>query len=770
MHSKGNVVAMAITAIIITAAAAAFIVTFYGTPAPELPMSTALSETEISVKKAIALGISKWAETGFDQEEPMWYNNGDYPPSFDQAKGSLKAVVEEEIGNVLAELERQRGYKFEGSAKVEFPGTDNVSDITALSDEAKKSVEVKVSGFQVKDEKGSIVTVKEFATTQKFDYPVWDIYGKMLEWSTADMGDVDRGNFYLNLEAILNRKPYQFRFCDCGIIDKEAREEEIAKGKISWEEVEEEAIKPALESLKAKFASNPNIVCNYVVEKKVVENIPNVVKRGAAGCSCSITGPNPDTGAEGNPIAETIPSDSPYHTIYCWSNTELGKPKEQCQILNRTNVNPGMAPGQETTFTSLCETEGAIALVDDLNSDQKCTIFNTEECYTVDEIKDDATKMQLCLDQKLCFKDDTQCQQSYGENPFLDVGATHEVVGMTKRAGAVLRFECKDVQSRVGTETEFKQLSSSIVVRFALLKGSPPPEFCTTEAGPICKYGALVTLIGIECTPWDPCFLDAGDEAACGVCECMSEKQIIARPDDYLGMDDATANSWCKTQGGTFKCPSTIEAAGLTPACDTFQKEAEAAGKSLDCVLYSCDVVGDTVMRGCSSFTLYPTPCGDKLCKSCTADGFCDVNASKVGKSCGFGKNAETPSGKETNKGYSPKCFGCNDAGECVLKENLENVNCYSSGGCDTNCSVEGKCSVYDPSIVGKWCPKKTTEKYQCEGCRVSGSVLVCDSRESCPLGCCYNATTGWARCKEAGKNCCPLDEEVKSEACTRET
>ncbi len=745
MDSKGNVVAMSVTAIIIIIGIAAFIATFYQTPAPTVPISTALSETKISINKALALGISEWAETGFDQQNAVWYNNGNFPPSLEETKQSLRDAVRKEITDVLNELEVQRGYtyEFDNPAEgmiIEF-GFDDVVSTDELN---KQSITVKVGGFSVKDEKGNVITVKEFETEEKFDYAVWNLYSEMYEWAENDSGGIS-----LHLQELLDSAPYQLQLCDCGLITKTTEDSVILKGSITWNNridpntgetiqgMESFVIEPALQDLQARFADKPSVICSYVVEDKTIENIPNIIKRGQAGCSCP--------GGTGLENSEEILGT----TVSSWRTDEVGKPELYYGIIDsneemREDVNSKRGFPILESFLRVERTNQIPPL-----TYKNCSEFNNNP-------EDEG----LCNAGQMCFHTDTACIQAYAneDQAYLLIEGDNEVIGMTRRVAALVRFKCEDSASRVKTEKEFKNLGAEVLIRFAVLKGAEPPDFCTTEDGPVCEYGgSAVTpnVIGLECTPWDDCFLNPEDAVACGVCECMIGSQIIDPLADAIGADlfarheageifscdddGDPACAWCHNKGGLFTCPASEEFEETTTDCQILIDETINAGKSEQCLLYSCDVENNTVKRGCI-FNDTPVPCDS--CRKCNLEGFCVSDDAKEGQMC------VPPS----SSGGNQNCYQCTSEGDCAVNAEAIGVNmCSNSYGCLTYCAADGTCTFINNEDLGLQCPTNKPD-YECKECGIKNNKLICGA--ICDKGCCSDGS--WGRCMNADGKCCP--------------
>ena len=732
--SKGNVVAMVVATIIVVIVIAAFIVTFYQTPAPTVPISTALSETKISVNKALALGISEWAETGFDQEQPTWYNNGDFPASLEEAKQSLRDSVKAEIDQVLEELESQRGYTYEFDDPVEGVKLEfDFDDAATTGDLDKESVTVTISGFSVRDERGNVVTVKEFETEEKFDYSVWGLYSEMHEWAQDDSGGISD-----NLQMMLDSAPYQVQLCECGIITNVTEDSVILNASVTWEDridpdtsatiqgVKSFVVDPALANLQARFADKPSVTCHYTVEDKAIENIPNIIRRGQAGCECA-----GGAGLENEPGVAASG----------WRTDEVGKPELYYGVMEsdedmRDNVSSGNGFSTVESYLRIERTDAIPPLV-----------------YTnCSEFSDNPEDEGLCNAGKICFHTDQACIDAYEDEdtgePYLTLTGDNEVIGMTRRIAALVRFKCEDSTSRVKTEEEFKNLSAEVLIRFAVLKGAEPPDFCTTETGPVCEYGAAEgggggpvdtgpgPIIGPDCTPWETCSSDAGDAAACNICECMVGSQIIDSG-DYDGSDEV---EWCSGRGGAFACPATEEFDGTTASCQAIIEQTISGGRSEQCLEYSCEVEGNTVMRGCA-FNDAPVSCDS--CRVCNPAGFCVANAAQEGQMC-------VPQPRPA--GAVQDCYNCTSMGDCVVNAGAIGVEqCSNSRGCLTYCAADGTCTNVNNADIGIACPRDNDD-YECRTCTVSNNKLVCGS--SCDQGCCSGG--GWGRCMNPDGKCCP--------------
>ena len=335
----------------------------------------------------------------------------------------------------------------------------------------------------------------------------------------------------------------------------------------------------------------------------------------------------------------------------------------------------------------------------------------------------------LCNAGKICFYTDEACIKAYesADESYVTVTGDNEVLGMTRRIAALVRFKCEDSESKVKTEDEFKNLSAEIIVRFAVLKGSEPPEFCTTEDGPICLYGASGNIIGLECTPWDDCFLDPQDEAVCGVCECMNGSQIISPIGDLVGQPlwdrhetgetfdcldpNDPACAWCHSKGGLYKCPSAEEFIETTTECQALLDEIISEGKSEQCLLYKCDVEDGIVKRGCV-WQDFPIPCDS--CRRCEqgtdgiGTGQCIPDTAKEGETCVANPKPV---------GADQACYKCTREGTCIINElAIGTTICSNSQGCYTYCSDNGTCTFVNEEDIDLQCPTNKPD-YMCTQC-----------------------------------------------------
>ena len=747
--SRGNVVAMVVIAAAVLVTAAVLLSQAAVLAPPTVPISTALSETEISAKKAISIGLSKWAESGFSFFDPRWYNNGNFPPSFDEAKESQHKYTEGEVTLFLDELSSARGYKFEGTPVITFD-TDAKATLDSLDETNKKTITIRISGISVVDEKPGATAKQEINEEFKFDYPFWGLYEKMYQWSSADMGGTLKdGNTFdglsLALERIMDSKPYQLRGCDCGYITSAVSQEKLKAGKITWEEFEEQAVKPAVEALQAKFG--PEVTCAYTVEEKDVENIPNNIQVASAGCSCQ-GGVAPDSGLtfekEPKPTAVWVTNKAggfdPFRGIK-WKNGEY-----------RIDLFVGRGPALQDDYVSVGDTVLTPQSYDCSGLDDT-TIIATSGGVGY-------TGQDLCNGEYICAG--TTCSAGDKTLPGDDGKeyalqyAAHETIGWTKRAAAIVIVECKDDTRKVQTEGAFKDLTAKLKVRFSIIKGAAPPGQCPAEAGDSCVFiivGGNASSGGSQCDAVDN--LCNANIAGCSICKCMEGSTLKQMP-------AGSTQEQCAAAGGTLQCKPAISGERY---CPDIPDEVDP-----DCILWKCEMVDGTDSQKKATNVcdlgagFRPTSCSD--CKTCDAStGKCTVPGGQAGKTCdpnppSVGDKTAGEGGFMSKKYANPMaCYGCTAEGNCELRPNAETYPCYNHYGCMTYCAADGTCSVPGSILVGAPCP--VTPDYECTRCVISNSILVC-AGETATCGkvnnCCSagSGATKWGRCIGANGLCCP--------------
>jgi hypothetical protein len=262
MNKKANIVGLVLLIVVGLAASSVYLRHVYiEPPNTNMILNEVVTEVDLAMSRAIALGINDYITHGFSKDNAVWYCNYPFPVDINESNQSIHFFINERAKSFLDNI-RLKGFNITDPLII-VDGFEN-----GIENLPNNSVLVKVENLMVGLTTDNLIQQRDLSSEYSLNWPVFKMYKGMTSWMYNDGGKL--------LENIYNdvfyNKPCQIikSCCSCSetyMIEKGLRD----SLKMSLNDVYP-AIEKSILLLQDNF-NDSSIICNYSIEKYHIENI-----------------------------------------------------------------------------------------------------------------------------------------------------------------------------------------------------------------------------------------------------------------------------------------------------------------------------------------------------------------------------------------------------------------------------------------------------------------------------------------------------------------
>ncbi len=281
LNKKANVVA-AVIVVVVVVALGVILMNVSVNEEPEVnEQPRVATEADNALKMAMEVGIQEWLHNGFSDKNKVQYCNYPVPPGLDEAKQSLKSLIESNIDEAVSNLRDQNpDYYIEEEIEVLL---DVPADLESLENKGVLSLDS--DNAKVGLDKENLESFEDISKLYDWEWPVWQMYYHIYKWHEDDSGNLHD-----------HMRDLAFRATGCQIVSADCMCENATFPPAIVQSIEltdqdvRNALDASLAELNQRFEdAGLSVVCSYKIDKLRVENKKKINWTAAAVANKGIT-------------------------------------------------------------------------------------------------------------------------------------------------------------------------------------------------------------------------------------------------------------------------------------------------------------------------------------------------------------------------------------------------------------------------------------------------------------------------------------------------